>query len=1022
MKKSILTILTAMCIIASVGLIHSVSAAGNNTYAAEWSKIELEDHYVFGSTIEIPSLTLKVGSDTVQATYSVIYPDKTAVDTKTVRLSQAGVYTVEYYASLKGKHYSTKKQFAATALSFTTNDANSSTKYGVYPDYDCTTAGLITYLAQGDTLTFSQLIDVDDLTRGNPFFSAYIVPERRGEADFDKLVVTLTDALDSSVYLRYEVNRYTLSTMSGKGTLFVSAGGNGQDQVGHEGASKLHVNNNLGTAINATFIAQRHSGGAWSGALEDYAPDLGLISLAYDRSGNAAVTGNQTIAQMSSPEDYGTLWNGFKSGKVRLSVSADTYSNSLARFVITKALGSDLTTDLSGSANPFYDTEAPVLTVETDEFPLGQVGRNYRIPTASAFDWFSGVCEVKTGVYYNYETETPSFVTVSDGVFNPEFPGVYVIEYTATDGSGNVAKEVRNVLVKTAVPEMIIDIPENVITRAELGEHVKVGIATVSGGSGTSVLKTYVAFGDESYEIDGEFLPEKAGIWTVRYVATDYVGNVRTASYDVECYVGSKPKFLETPILPKIFINDCGYTLPEIYVRDYTSGAIEKKLAKVEITDLNGTSVHDSGSVYKVNGQDKVAVRYYYGEATLETVEIPVIKVKDGGKLTLKNYLYGNMDVTSDATAALKEEMNESVGSLGSSYYFTNGLMVTAKESGRVEWTFANKLSASFAGVSFTTIPSKTTFTKMAVRFTDAVSGESVTLNIVGDSNRTMLVLGNSTVTLSGALGDKKTFNIGLKNAAVAVNTSEIAIETTDSGKGFAGFSDSVYLSVIIENAAEGSGYLVNSVADTVLSYRTSDNSDPTISVPDYFNGYKQINETIVIPSVSAFDVYAPSLSTTLSVYAPNGQIVSDVNGLKLENVSVDKDYTIKFLHFGKYEVVYSVVKNDWIDDTPIEKEFYLNVVDTEAPEIIVSGSVSKTIKKGESIVFPKFEVKDNYTASDKISVWIYIANNAGRLTMVESDCESFTPIYTGNYRLIIMAMDEAGNTSSVTYTIKVTE
>jgi len=1006
MKKSILAILTAMCVIASVGLIHSVSATGNNAYAAEWSKIELEDHYVFGSTIEIPSLKLKVGNDTVQATYSVIYPDKTAVDTKTVRLSQAGVYTVEYYASLNGKHYSAKKQFAATALSFTTNDSNSSTKYGVYPDYDCTTAGLITYLAQGDTLTFSQLIDVEDLTRGNPFFSAYIVPERRGEADFDKLVVTLTDALDSSVYLRYEVNRYTLSTMTGKGTLFVSAGGNGQDQVGHEGTSKLHVNNNLGTAINATFIAQRHSGGAWAGALEDYAPDLGLISLAYDRSGNAAVTGNQTIAQMSSPEDYGTLWNGFKSGKVRLSVSADTYSNSLARFVVTKALGSDLTTDLSGNAKPFYDTEAPVLTVDADEFPLGQVGRNYRIPTASAFDWFSGVCEVKTSVYYNYETETPSFVTISGGAFKPEFPGVYVIEYTATDGSSNVAKEIRNVIVRQTVPEMVIDIPSGVITSAELGEYVAVGKATVTGGSGTPTIKTFVSFGDEEYEIEDKFLPEKAGVWTVRYVATDYVGNMRTESYEVECYAGDKPKFIETPVLPRVFINDCGYTLPEIYARDYSSGEAELKLAKVEITDAKGSAVYDAGSLYKVNGQDKVTVRYFYDDATLGAVEIPVVAIKNGGKLQIRNYIYGNVNVTSDATAELKEEMSESVGSLAGSYYFTNGLMVTAKEAGKAEWTFVNKLSTSFAGVSFTTIPSKTAFTKMAVRFTDAVSGESVTLNIVGNSNRTMLVLGDSMLTLSGALGNKKTFNISLKNGAVAVDTSEIAIETTDSGNAFAGFSDSVYLSVIIEDAAEGSGYLVNSVADTVLSYRTNDNSEPTISVPDYFNG----------------DVYAPSLSTTLSVYAPNGQIVSDINGLKLENVSVDKDYTIKFLYFGNYKVVYSVVKNDWIDDTPIEKEFYLNVVDTEAPEIIVSGSVNKTIKKGESIVFPKFEVKDNYTESEKISVWIYIANNAGRLTMVESGYESFTPIYTGNYRLIIMAMDEAGNTSSITYTIKVTE
>ncbi len=811
--------------------------------------------------------------------------------------------------------------------------------------------------------------------------------------------------------------------MSGKGTLFISAGGNGQDQVGHEGTRKLHVNDGLGAAVNATFVAQRHSGGAWSGALENIAPDsAGMISLAYDKAGNAAVTGNQTIAEMENPDDYGTLWNGFTSGKVRLSVSADGYSNSVARFVVTKALGSDLTTDENGQAKPFYDTEKPVLTIDADELPLGQVNRNYRIPAASAFDWYSGVCKVKTSVYYDYETTNPTLVTISGGAFKPEFPGNYVIEYTAADMNGNVAKEIRNVIVKTTVPEIDIAVPADAVTSAELGDYVPVGTPFVTGGSGVPEVKTYVSFGEDTYEIKDRFLPEKAGIWTVRYVATDYVGNVRTVSYEIECRAGSKPKFLETPILPKIFINDCGYTLPEIYARDYSGGETEKKLAKVEITDVNGITVYDAGTIYKVNGQEKVTVRYYYGETTFEAVEIPVVNVKDGGKLSLKNYLYGNMEVTSDATAELKEEMSESVGVLGKNYYFTNGLMVTAKSAGKAEWTFANKLSSSAAGVSFTTIPSKTTFSEMAVKFTDAESGKSVTLNIISGGNKTLLVSGDNTITLSGSLGSKKTFNIGCKNGKIVIDTSEITIENTDDGKAFEGFSDGVYLSVIIENAAEGSGYLVNSVADTVLSYRTNDNSDPTISVPNYFSGYKKINEIVVIPAVNAFDVYAPSLTATLSVYAPNGQIATDADGLKLENVAIDKDYTLELKSFGNYRIVYTIVKNDWINDNPTEKEYVLNVLDTEAPEIIVSGSVKKTVKKGEAIVFPKFEVKDNYTASENISVSIYVANAAGRFVLVENSSESFVPAYTGRYRLIITAMDEAGNVSSVYYTINVTE
>ncbi len=136
-------ILTAIGCVACAGMlcITGGTLIGNRTNAEEWSEYVLNDNYIVGTYVEIPSLSVKVGNDTVQATYSVTYPDQTAVDTQRVYLSQAGVYSVQYYATLKGKHYSTEKEFTATALSFATGDENSETKYGVYPDYDCATPG-----------------------------------------------------------------------------------------------------------------------------------------------------------------------------------------------------------------------------------------------------------------------------------------------------------------------------------------------------------------------------------------------------------------------------------------------------------------------------------------------------------------------------------------------------------------------------------------------------------------------------------------------------------------------------------------------------------------------------------------------------------------------------------------------------------------------------------------------------------------------------------------------------------------
>ena len=113
-----------------------------------------------------------------------------------------------------------------------------------------------------------------------------------------------------------------------------------------------------------------------------------------------ATTNGSHIAHLNNLEYYETAWNGFPSGKARLTVTANELKADTANFCITKLFGVDL------SATLFSETDAPIVTpsMTQDEMPKGEVGRAYTIPTATGYDYYSGACDVKMSVYRDYAT------------------------------------------------------------------------------------------------------------------------------------------------------------------------------------------------------------------------------------------------------------------------------------------------------------------------------------------------------------------------------------------------------------------------------------------------------------------------------------------------------------------------------------------------------------------------------------------------------------------------------------------
>ena len=63
-------------------------------------------------------------------------------------------------------------------------------------------------LAQNDTITIEQTIDVSSLTKEDTLIALSVIPDTIGECDFETFHIRLTDAADPATYLSIDLNGY----------------------------------------------------------------------------------------------------------------------------------------------------------------------------------------------------------------------------------------------------------------------------------------------------------------------------------------------------------------------------------------------------------------------------------------------------------------------------------------------------------------------------------------------------------------------------------------------------------------------------------------------------------------------------------------------------------------------------------------------------------------------------------------------------------------------------------------------
>ncbi len=985
-----------------------------------WKEIDIKESYDYNDTFTVPEMTFVKDGKSYRATFTLQFPDGKVGTNSSVKLDMAGVYTLSYSVKTDkeevfGKEFSFDVQNDTVVY---TKDGTTCT-YGNLKEtgagdtstYNAKTEGLYVRLAEGDTLTFSQYIDVKDLTATDMLTQLFVIPDERGECDFDRIILTLTDSEDPENTLRIVGHRYG----NYGATYFLTAGEN-QTLTGWERTSsnrKKHVLNDYGTPTNMAFGGKRITN--WqTKTYGDVMVDENAFSFSLDakslelyvftkKAGNTNIVPNElmegTLCADLDSDDFSSVWGGFKSGKARLSISAEGYNSSTANFCVSYIRGIDL------SQKVYLETKAPNITVEQPtETPLGEVNASYKIPKATAKDDFFGDCPVNVAVWYNYLQENERVqVSVIDGKFTPKKTGDYAVVYTASDRLGNTAQEVVYVKVFDKLDEIGFALPENLPQSGYVGMKLQLPeIENITGGSGEKTVSVLAECGDEKITVkDNVFTPTKEGDWLISYVATDYLGKETKKSFSLRANVYSGYILENEPTFPFAFVAENSYVLPEVRARRYSAdGSFVSYVCKAVIDG----KTYEAGETYKPEATKNAELKnvvFKCGVQTVYETKIPCVIFKGSRKLNEKlsvteyypeRYFVGNTQA----------ECLES------------GIQITSTTN-NASWSFANTVNAVDFSMSFGEFNNMQNGNRLTVRLYEHENktNEAV-LTIEKDEDGYFAYSGNGKqYRLSSLTLTEQTVRFDGKNFFVGTTTVPSGVSIT-SGKADLKVEHSGKLSYIV-NKLNGQSF------NTSLRLQ-GDTEQPSVSVLGSYGGVYKINSVYTVNPAISLDVLSPNTDFTLTVEMPSGEPMQDENGKVLSGVDPSETYVIKLRKYGKYRFIYTAKENDEFFAGKEARTFIyiVSVVDDVAPEIHFEKEITDTAKVGDTVKIPAFTVSDNLTSSEKIKVVKFVRMPKGALITIPEGTNSFVCTTSGEYEVCITVYDETGNVCYYKKTVKV--
>lgn len=369
---------------------------------------------------------------------------------------------------------------------------------------------------------------------------------------------------------------------------------------------------------------------------------LGVSPMSVECHGSFTDPG-ATAQDGCSGDSLGVITNG--------SVNANVLGAYTVSYISTNASG--VATTNSRTVN-VVDTTAPVVTLNNPGLTNIECHSAFADPGATAQDSCAGPLSVTT-----------------NGVVDPNTPGVYPIQYVAADPSGNTATNSRSItVVDTTPPQISINGSNPLIVECH-GSFSDPGANALDDCAGLLTVTN-----------SGSVNPNSPGAYTITYIATDPSGNSATNTRSVNVVDTTPPQITLNGTNPMTVECHSGYTEPGATASDLCAGSLTVQISGNVLSDSIGTYVvtytasdgqNSATNTRTVNVVDTTppVVQYWFTNLTLAASNDCHITLPD---LTGTNYIIA-VDSCSSVTITQSPLAGAILG-LG-----TNQLILTASDT-----------------------------------------------------------------------------------------------------------------------------------------------------------------------------------------------------------------------------------------------------------------------------------------------------------------------------------------------------
>lgn len=971
-----------------------------------------------GETFDVPDYYHLVNGERVKAEVRILTPDGTLYAKERLDVEQIGEYTVQYLVD--GDVVSTVSCVALrrpcdmfSVNKYAEIQGIATYAYSQNPAF----SGVKAEVRAGAEIVFERELDMTQRTKDETLLQMLVSPSMKGERDFGQFILTFTDVMDENITMTLIASDGNLDSASGSATSYVRAGGNGQTLYGREykGGAWIYNDTDIyGSPAPFSFEATH-------GVITDYA-----LNLCYDtqenalylKNGNGAFFGDSyQIIDFDSTAVYGTnVWNGFPSGKAKLTVTFDKFVKDSGYVIFSQIDGIDL------SQERIVDNEPPTIAIDLqgeENAPNSYKGAKYSVFPATAKDFYDAERPVAVEVKYtDLLSENCYDVPVADGAFITDKVGKYEIIYRAKDCSGNESEASVFFYCFNDAEEIVVALDEE-NKNAKVFERV--GLIPVEeirtyGGNGKLSLALQVLDPNNQQVavVNNAFVPEQIGTYTIRYVATDYFGNIGTKEIRLIVAEQEMPIFTDEINLPEVLMAGFTYELPSARAMTCENGATQKADVKIFVDGEEKTG-EATFTVPKEKENVVVEYRAYRADGTTYSSWAKTLSVLDGKEGKNQAAYFYNADGKIQATQE------------------KNAIKLSFAESGSV--FFINKLNRNAFSLNASYQPQTTNFASMTLTLKDSADAtKTVSAKITFTPMGLNITLAGKETAVFASRTDTKAsyFAFSYDNAQRKVsdiNGNDLFVITKDdNGNDFDGFTDGVYMTLYFDGVKTNSELSLTSMNNQAFGYKNSEDDPigdtvaPQIIVNGEFTKRCEQGDEITVFSADAFDVLGQVKALTLSVYAPDNTVI-------LNRVPTDRDYTFTAEQIGRYRVIYEST-DSYGNSKGGNTGTNIVVLDAQAPTLSVNGALKKVYRVGDTVSLLGHTLQDN-TGTALLDVFLELPSNEMRLLVhYENDKKTSYPSMAdgtypnafkvnenafrletaGKYRLIYFAYDSAYN------------